>query len=663
MIASYTVASHCVDTESHRDSAQPSSEAKKRIDRLVLALDAWKMPVCDAKRTTINGFLPGVMNEIEQRQSSIRSIVLGDEGDLIGGSAHIRAHYLTAVCPHCGIKEQLEHGRWRVYRAGECKIAHIIDDECDDEPQGASRCYADHPRDWMPFDDGELAPLTDNSEGIEMPYGNRLPVQELKAHLRQPTLSHGGIDVGTSRRVYGRIGGYKGIYSCQHCGKAYYVVYNAPNQDDPVIRPDDLKPYEAQTPFFTCAQINVLIESRANDITIGFSPPLEGHINTIRFELARGYMEVDGLQLMKGDEPVSPSFAHLPLGFACAELLSLVSSLMSERIGDVERALQLVKSARYNTVPGSMYGSGVNVLDLAVVNRLQGYPDALYENIFPKRTCCPEDCVPYIAPFGVLPVNYDEIEKVYGLSGLPQCKSVRRAAFEQPLLITYAQTARTIPFKDPDVLTNLLSGDAALPLFDALSRSRGEISVFEYLLESRGELAVLRYVESLIGKGKRLAFLGCGGRRRVLDEHTRRAIDKLPVDKAGSVLQGILIEDACCEVDLTGEYEYDQQQLELQGSLFSFDFILPPTPLSMILAGAELGNCLSAYASRIEKRSTIVVVRSEGSAIAAVEVDADKSCVVQAKGKYNKQIPRQGALYSAFTTWLHDKRLEYRPIR
>lgn len=663
MLTSYTVISHHTDKKIHPNNARPSKEAEKRIDTFTLLLDAWKMPACDARRTTIHGRLSEVMLEIEQLQSSIRSIVIDDAEGSIGDYAHARAHYLTATCPHCGIQERLEHGRWRVYYAGESRIAHIIDDECDDEPRGTSRCYADHPCDWMPFDDGKLALLTDNDENIEMPYGNHLPVQELKARLRQLALPLEDVDIENGERVFGRIGGYKGIYSCQHCGNAYYVIYNTPQWEDPVVRPDTLRAYEAQTPIVACTQISASIESDAEDITIRFSPPLDGHINTIRFDLAWGYTEVGRVQLMKGDEPASPSFACLPLGFSCDSLLSFVSTLMSERIGDTKHALQLVKSTRCGTVPGSLYGPGTSFLDLAIVNRLRGYPDALYKNIFHKRVWCPEDCTPCIAPFGALPVNYDEIEKAYGLSGLPQCKSIRKAAFEQPLFISYAQTARAIPFKDPNVLKSLLTSDAALPLFDALSRSRGEITVFEYLIETRGELATLRYVENLIGRSNWLGFLGCGGRRRMLDERTRQVIDKLPVDKASSALQGILTGDASCNLDLTSEYEYEQRQLDLQGSLSNFDFILPSTPLSLILAGAELGNCLSIYANRIEKRSTIVIVRREGNTVAAVEVDADKSCVVQAKGRHNKQIPKQGVLNSAFTAWLFDKHLQYKPMR
>lgn len=663
MIASYTVASHRTFIESRHDNAQPSSVAEKRIDELTLSLDAWKMPVCNARKATVHGRLPDAMQEIEQRQASIRSIVIDGAESPIDDGTHVRAHYLTATCPYCCAREQLEHDRWRVYLKCASKTVHIVDDECDDEPREAPRYHADHPRDWMPFDGGELAPLTGNGERIEMPYGNRLPIQELNAQAIQPTPPLEGSGSEGCERTYGRIGGYKGIYSCQHCDNAYYVIYNTPNRENPVTHPDTLKAYEAKAPLFNGAQVNASVESGANDITTRFSPPLDGHISAIRLDLARGYTEVDGLQLMKGDAPVSPSLARLPLGFSCDELLSLVSSLMSERIGNTKRALQLVKAARCGTVPGSLYGPGTNILDLAIANRLRGYPDALYEHVFRKRVWCPGDCTPRIAPFGVLPVNYDEIGRAFELSGLPQCKSIRRAAFEQPLFIAYSQAARTIPFKDPNILKSLLSSDAALPLLHALGRSHGNITVFEYLIEARGELATWRYVEDLVGRGELLAFLSYGGRRQVLDERARRVIDRLPVDKAAPVLRGILAEDAHCEVGLTGEYEYDQQQLELQGSLSGFDFILPPTPLSMILAGTELGNCLPAYASRIEKRSTIIVERSEGNAIAALEIDADESCVVQAKGKHNKQIPRQGALYSAFTAWLHDKRLEYRPIR
>jgi len=550
MIARYSVVSRRTRYENPKEYGRSAKAGRKRIDELALELEAFKMPTCKATRSTVQGPVEAVFPDIERHRDSLRNLIVHREGVSGERGLLVEAEYLTAICPHCGAKEELEHDRWRVFESNRLHIGQVTSEHYLDDEEEALMQFADFPCDWMPFREGSLASLSGYRETVEMPYGGKLPLKSFEMDVRQPELPLSELEGRSPRESYGRTGGYKGIYSCQHCDRAYYVMYNTPGWDKRVSCPDDLKAYESLVPIKSLEEIVAVVESDEDGISIRFSPALEGRVGSIRFDLARGYTEVDGCQLMKGDDATDANLGLLPLGFACVELFSLLATLMEERIGDVKRSLELIGAARRATMHGSVFGPGPNIVDFAIANRLRGYPDALYEGVFIRNRWHPDSYTPCMAPFGVLPVSYEGADDAYRLSGLPQAKSIRRIAFGQPLFISYAHAVRSIPFDDPNILRDLLSNESALRLLEALRHSRGEVTIFEYLRETRGELATWTYVKTLMSGNAPLYFLGFGGKRKALGNGVKQMVDGLPIGKAGEVLQGVLSECEDCECDL-----------------------------------------------------------------------------------------------------------------
>ena len=658
MIARYNVVSRQTRYENPKERGKPAKARRKRVDELALELEAFKMPTCKATRSTALGPAEAILTDIERHQNSLRSLIVHrEDGPLV------EAEYLTATCPHCGAKEELEHDRWRVFESGHLHIGQVTSEHYLDDEEEAPMQFADFPDDWMPFREGSLASLAGYRETVEMPYGSQLPIDGFKIGIRQPTLPFPEFESRGSQEAYGRIGGYKGVYSCQHCNGAYYVMYNKPGWDKHVICPEDLKAYESLAPIKSLEEIVAVVESDEYSISIRFSPALEGRVGSIRFDLARGYTEVDGRQLMKGDDATDASLGLLPTGFACDELFSLLAMLMEERIGDVKRSLELIGTARRATIHGSMLGPGPNIVDFAIANRLRGYPDALYERVFVQSRWHPDSYTPCMAPFGVLPVSYKGVDDAYNLSGLPQVKSIRRIAFGQPLFISYAHAIRSIPFDDPNILKDLLSNDSALRLFEAIRRSRGEVTIFEYLRETRGELTTWTYIKALMSGSAPLYFLGFGGKRKALGNGVKQMVDRLPIGKAGEVLQGVLSECEDCGRDLLEEYGYTMNERHLEGAAGGFDFKLPPSPLDVIVVGADMGNCLSGYVDRIGGNRAVIIAYRNGRAEGAIDVRMEDLRVTEARARCNKALSSNRALNEAFYSWIQEKRLGYEPAR
>lgn len=658
MITRYEAASHEI-----------VGEGEERKDVFGLELRAYKMPVVKARKATFGCHVSKFSSEVLAHKESVRHVALngGDESDWSNATATFDV--LMGKCPYCGIEEELQSNRWRIYadRLGDhadTPSAHILvcNEEAEDDPGRALRSFSGLPEEWMPFHDGVLVPTDALESVIEKPCGDTNPVEAFEADMRQPRLPFFDSKYPRWGNEYGRSGGYKGIYECSHCGESYYVVFNEFDLSGHVDNPDAWEPSSATSHLYGKDVMQAVVIAGDDFVEVRFTPAVDGRVKRIRFNIGRGYTEVDGFQIMKKDNRVISDLARLPLGFSCPELFSRISTLFRQKVAGAKKALELIGESRRASAYGVKYGSGVNVADFAFACRLQGYPDEFYRNLFLKsrlRRLIVRN--PVIAPFETLPVTYEEIPRSFDVSGLPSVKSVRRMAFKQPLLISYSQSLTSIPFEDSNLLVKLFSEEAVFHVLEELRHSFGEIEVFAYLKSTRGETATWEYLKSLIDGDGFFDVIAYGGDSELLTDDLENALARLSIDKAAQVLQGIFASCGGCERGIQDEYCYVAEQRQLEGCVSDFDFVLPSNPLALIVAGAELGNCLASYIDRIDEGHAIVIATRKGRPEGAIEVETSKRKVVQAKARYNKRLSGNVALRAAFSTWLEEKGLVYAP--
>lgn len=653
MFARYTVLSHRRVTEDSAGKGVSQGSAKGEVEEFVLSLESHKMPIVEATCASYHRRVSELLEPGCGFRDNARAVVAHVSEDVDWSDAEARVEYLTTRCPYCGSEGHLEHGRWRVYVGSEKRRAHVINEPSESAPENADRWFSDYPDAWMPFAEGSLVPLEAREEDIEKPYGESHPLEDFIADVMQPRLPLYGMDEPQSPRHYGRIGGYKGIYECPHCASAYYVVYNNYDLENYVEWPADEGRYGPTSQALGAETLTVAVLAAESSIELRFSPAAENRVTSIRFDTKRGFTEVDGYQLMKQDVNLKRELARLPLGVMCPPLFSYVARCLEKRIANADHASRLVCDARKKGSKVRGCAPGLNVLDLAFANRLQGYPDDLYRNLF---TTPRYDSV--AAPFAALPIRYADIATAYDASGLPQCKSIRRISFRQPLFISYAHNLDRIPFSDPNLLRQLLSDRAALRVLNAQYDYCGDgISVFEFLRETRGELGTWNYLKKLIDAGNNFDFLFRKGERRIVAGEIGTFLASQKIAEAARTLSYIFSREMVFSRGIQEAYSYSWETAQMEGDVGPFSFWLPRTPLDLLKAGMELRNCLADYVYWIDDERAVLIVSRAGSPVGAVEVKTHRQCVVQAKARFNKEIVKGSALESAFAEWMCDKRL------
>jgi ribosomal protein S27AE len=89
--------------------------------------------------------------------------------------------------------------------------------------------------------------------------------------------------------------------------------------------------------------------------------------------------------------------------------------------------------------------------------------------------------------------SYYDVEKIYQKYGLPNKKSIRKTIFENPQLVFYTDVIVNLPFKNHDVLFNILNSHFAYR-FLAEIRSNNDLNVFiKKMIEERGEAQTWKY--------------------------------------------------------------------------------------------------------------------------------------------------------------------------
>ena len=639
----------------------------QRIDVLKLVLSDYKMPIVRGEKSVIYANPSTIAGDFSGHESSIRHISLSEEC-VESADTYFEGEYLTAQCPFCGSENELEHDRWfvSVNMDGEAEVSESRDPQSD-----CLKTFAGYPREWVSYCEGHLIPLDECEEEIERPYGQCPPIEGFGIAKNQMRLFDPDDKDGEGfRQEWGRPASYKGIYACSHCGTPFYVVYGS----DLIIslRYVPREAYSEPTvPLNDLTEIEATIVSDDEEVKVRFNPHIVGEcgkIESIVFDLVRGYTSVDGRQLMKENFATDVGIFAFPFGFHCEGLISHLLALLGERIGSIDHAVNRLRNSRISCHSGGSLGNAVSFVDLAVANRLRGYPDALYESILAgldNRRNVVNRSWKWVRQFDVLPIRYENIESVYGSSGLPQVKSIRRIAFAQPLVIASVMELDQIPFSDLNILSAMLRHEKALTILDVLTMDdRGGLSVFSCLKRTHGELATWKFMEGLVDDQARLRVIGTRSQKLSLDPGVLSRASSMPIKKAAGFYQEAIMNLNWLLKPISEKYAYSQKVKQLEGDSAGFAFVLPSTPLEFIYAGADMGNCLAQYVHHSCQGvdyPIVLLVYEGGNLAGAVEMDEDCMTVIQANARYNKPIDSNSLLEKAFLSWMEDKGLKYEP--
>ena len=241
-------------------------------------------------------------------------------------------------------------------------------------------------------------------------------------------------------------------------------------------------------------KVHVTVTTKSDRIAVEFDRPVgEKGNQTISYDLVGGIFEIDGYQLLKSDRVTSACLERLDYGFKCPELFELLKELMASEVEGLADSLPYIRKAK-DQEGVEPHGLSSCFLELALANRFRGYPAAFYKNLFDTPDLAWSN-KPELRPCTCLPLHYEDLQSHFDSSGLPRTEPIRQLAFQQPLFIAYARDMRETPFKDPDIIVDVLSQDDALRHlhnFQIALASTTELiwqrqSAFTYLRATRNE--------------------------------------------------------------------------------------------------------------------------------------------------------------------------------
>lgn len=272
---------------------------------------------------------------------------------------------------------------------------------------------------------------------------------------------------------------------------------------------------------------------------------------------------------------------------------------------------------------------------LTRLTRFQGYDVSFYSGI----PYCVGSCMidRSFAPQVRKLRRADALPALYGSSGLPKVKSLRRCLFEEPALFFYLNEIRSLweLLEDPNLLCRLLAEDQRFEILSMLHQRPG----IRQCLVDYGEM------------------FGTVGLCRELEQHwfwlRDCAIDYCSL----STCARAEMRKKWKEHRQKRHYHYCRPALsrpmrrppeEIQDcKMDGFDFAWLRSSNDYRQAALELNNCLD---ERSPLDPPVVCVRRYGQAVAAVEVSGNR--VLQALGFDNDPLEDEPGLYRAVEKWM-----------
>ena len=255
------------------------------------------------------------------------------------------------------------------------------------------------------------------------------------------------------------------------------------------------------------------------------------------------------------------------------------------------------------------------------------------------------DCVPYTCyAFGVGRAfrtrakrmhRAADVARLYDVLALPAVKSIRRIVFAQPGLLFYAEGIRDVweALGDYNLLARFLRQDGVYRMLSELYMRPGILEYMRDYAAIKGGVYLLLDMETDWGRVCRIAVDYASmslGLRRQIQSGWRRRRDMVAAPRHAYSVPMSRPDTAIADCTVDG-YEFRW----LRSSNEYAD------------AATQLQNCLCEWSP---DGSPVVGVRKRGRFVAAIEVY--RGCVVQARGRGNRDIHADPVLCAAFDSWM-----------
>lgn len=309
---------------------------------------------------------------------------------------------------------------------------------------------------------------------------------------------------------------------------------------------------------------------------------------------------------------------------------------------------------------------------LAYINRYRDYPESFYQ----EALRIPKDGSYIKLKYDdLLPSTVHDLDPIVKTSVLPNAKSIRRTLFRYPRLISLAMNWTKPPFKNIDILSELLETQAAFPWLEAYSRSQNLLdedgeTILDYMQQKYGDVAIWHHLKSIgfekspfVNRGLNLAikYLNDNPLAHLNASHYTKDLSLKGEFGLLTYLSDIEPEDLFLDPEnkwwFFSNYEYGKEIKSLQHFGDEISIELPLFPFEVHCAGIILSNCLAYYSTSILNRTTIFLIKKQGRIVGALEVYFKERSILQASGPYNRPLETMPDVLRVVQSWKKENML------
>ena len=274
---------------------------------------------------------------------------------------------------------------------------------------------------------------------------------------------------------------------------------------------------------------------------------------------------------------------------------------------------------------------------LALLNQYQGFPKNFYDAI-PLYECTLKVYSKHFEMFATILDRYENTPKIYEAFKLPNIKSIKRIVYQNPALLFYIDAIKALPFKNIDILVQILEWEGVYYLLSKLLAFPKLNNYIAEIIKNKGEVQAWKEIKKnyhQLIKQASLYYLSDG------IEVDINYIKIRAVDDDCYIMHNIPVQtNGRCFVNFPYTTYYDFQLLR--------------STYEQKKAGIVLNNCLSRfnYNERV-----VVGIKQKGVYIACLEIIDD--IVIQASDHDNTPIEDNKSLFWTVRDWMELNNLSW----
>lgn len=277
-----------------------------------------------------------------------------------------------------------------------------------------------------------------------------------------------------------------------------------------------------------------------------------------------------------------------------------------------------------------------------LLNRFQGYPKDFYNAIPFAGNTRKIDGSFHAVTASLMAAQYKDIDTVYRRYGLPDKKSIRKAVFQTPALLFYAEELAALPFRNVDVFLQILQSDDIFYILSKLHLLPGILVYLAAMVNEKGEANAWAFVKKIID------FLEDAASIYLLS----------PPENKRPVLRKTVKE--LTEWHYNGYYKSPYNLPVIKKSagvpdsrVDEYDFRALKNTFEYREAGIKLRNCLARYRYH---SGQVFIIEHNHRPLAALEVCGEE--IVHAFLAENESVQNDERLYAVLVRWAEINRLK-----